>query len=96
MPIEFELGSQYLWAACPRRADYTQISPNIREDCRMYEGGKGGGVGAVITTPSAVLLPNTGGNVILTVIAVTGITIGSAILLTTLIRFVAKRAYNQA
>ncbi len=47
----------------------------------MYEGGKGGGIGGVTTTSSAILLPNTGGNVILTIIAVTGITVGSAILI---------------
>ncbi|MEJ0072610.1 MAG: hypothetical protein WDN27_00745 [Candidatus Saccharibacteria bacterium] len=62
----------------------------------MYEGGKGGGIGGVTTTSSAILLPNTGGNVILTIIAVTGITVGSAILVSTLIRFVAKRAYTKA
>lgn len=58
----------------------------------MYVGGMGGGcaIGGVC------LLPNTGGNVILTVIAVTGIVVGSAILLSTLIRFVAKRAYHRA
>jgi hypothetical protein len=58
----------------------------------MYEGGKGGG--AVGIVGGAVLLPNTGGNVILQIVAVTSIVVGSAIVLSTLVRLVAKRAYR--
>jgi hypothetical protein len=58
----------------------------------MYEGGKGGG--AVLG--GSIVLPNTGGNTILTIAAIASITIGSAILLSTLVRFVAKRAYTKA
>lgn len=54
----------------------------------MYEAGKG--AGPVVS--GAVLLPNTGGNTILTFAAIASIVIGSAILLSTFARFVAKRA----
>lgn len=53
----------------------------------MY--GKGAGCSVV---SGCVLLPNTGGNTVLTVVAIAGITIGSAILVSTLVRFVAKKA----
>jgi hypothetical protein len=42
----------------------------------------------------AILLPNTGGNVPLTVAALTTIVVGSAILLTSAVRIVAKKAYK--
>lgn len=58
----------------------------------MYTPGMGGG-GASVTT-GAVLLPNTGGNVILQVVAVASILVGTAILLSTVARVVAKRAYK--
>jgi LPXTG-motif cell wall-anchored protein len=56
----------------------------------MYEGGKG--AGAVAT--GSVVLPNTGGNSILTFAAIASIAIGSAILLSTAVRFVASKAYK--
>jgi hypothetical protein len=56
----------------------------------MYEGGKG--AGAVAT--GGIVLPNTGGNTILTVAAIASIVIGSAILLSTVVRYVAKKAYS--
>jgi hypothetical protein len=59
----------------------------------MYEGGKGGG-GAAGIVGGAIVLPNTGGNVILQIVALTSIVVGSAIVLSTLIRLVAKRAYK--
>jgi hypothetical protein len=40
----------------------------------------------------ALILPNTGGNSVLTVVAYTSMVVGSAILLTSVIRFVAKKA----
>ncbi len=58
----------------------------------MYEGGKG--AGAIVT--GGIVLPNTGGNAILTFAAIASIVIGSAILLSTLVRFVAKKAYTKA
>ena len=59
----------------------------------MYSNaGKGGG--AVLT--GGVLLPNTGGNTILTFVAIASIVIGAAILVSTLARFVAKRALTKA
>jgi hypothetical protein len=59
----------------------------------MYEGGKGA-CGAVCTGGGAATLPNTGGNVLLTIVAWTAITVGVAIMITTIVRFVAKRAYQ--
>jgi hypothetical protein len=57
--------------------------------------GMGGGpVGPVATGAGGVLLPNTGGNVLLTVVAWTAIAVGTAIMVSTLVRFVAKRAYQ--
>ncbi len=53
----------------------------------MYEGGKG--AGAVVT--GGVVLPNTGGNEILTVIAITSIVVGAIILLSTIARLVVSR-----
>ena len=61
----------------------------------MYEGGKGGG-GAAGIVGGSIVLPNTGGNVILTIVAISSIAIGSAILLSTIVRYVAKKAYNKA
>ena len=58
----------------------------------MYQGVKG--ATAVVT--GGIVLPNTGGNTILTFAAIASIAIGSAILLSTLVRFVAKRAYTKA
>lgn len=57
----------------------------------MY--GKGAGCSVV---SGCVLLPNTGGNTVLTIVAIAGITIGSAILVSTLVRFVAKKALIKA
>lgn len=58
----------------------------------MYEGGKGAGAIA----GGAILLPNTGGNTILTIVSIASIVIGSAIVLSTVVRFVAKKAYTKA
>ncbi len=54
----------------------------------MYEGGKG--AGAVVT--GSVVLPNTGGNRVLTVIAVTSIAVGAIIVASTIVRFAASKA----
>lgn len=54
----------------------------------MYEGGKGGG--PIIA--GSVILPNTGGNRVLTAIAVTSIAVGAVIVVTTIVRFAVKRA----
>ena len=57
----------------------------------MY--GKGAGCSVV---SGCVLLPNTGGNTVLTIVAIAGITIGSASLVSTFARFVAKKAFTKA
>lgn len=54
----------------------------------MYEGGKNGGL-PIVT--GSVILPNTGGNSALTAIAVTSIAVGAIIVITTIVRFAAKR-----
>lgn len=46
------------------------------------------------TGVGAVVLPNTGGNTMLTVAAIVSMTIGGAILLSVFARFVMKRAYK--
>lgn len=53
----------------------------------MYEGGKG--AGAVVT--GSVVLPNTGGNRVLTVLAVTSIAVGAVIVVSTLVRLAANK-----
>jgi hypothetical protein len=58
----------------------------------MYEGGKG--AGPIATGSGAILLPNTGGNSLLTIVAITAIIVGSAIMISTVVRFMAKRAYK--
>jgi hypothetical protein len=61
----------------------------------MYEGGKGAGpVGPVATGGGSLLLPNSGGNMLLTIVALTAIAVGVAIMVSTVVRFVAKRAYQ--
>jgi hypothetical protein len=57
----------------------------------MY--GKVLGASTVVGT-GAIALPNTGGNVALTIAAITTITVGGAILLSTVVRAVAKKAYK--
>lgn len=62
----------------------------------MY-GGKGGGgsVAAIVpTTAGIAVLPNTGGNPVLLVASLLSIAVGSAILLSTAVRFIAKKASN--
>jgi hypothetical protein len=54
----------------------------------MY-GGKGG-VGPLVG--GAIVLPNTGGNTVLTIVAIAGIVVGGAILLSTLARTLVKKA----
>lgn len=61
----------------------------------MYEGGKGGG-GAAGIVGGSLVLPNTGGNVILTIVSIVSIVIGSAILVSTVARYMAKKAYTKA
>jgi hypothetical protein len=55
-----------------------------------------GGKGAGPLVGGAIVLPNTGGNTILTVVAIASIAVGGAMLLSTLVRVMAKRAYNKA
>jgi len=51
-----------------------------------------GGKPTVPLVGGAVLLPNTGGNTILTIVAYVGLVVGGAILLSSLVRMVAKKA----
>lgn len=60
----------------------------------MYQPGMGGGGGCALS--GCVLLPNTGGNTILTVIAISAIAVGSAIVLSTIARMIAKKAFTKA
>lgn len=54
----------------------------------MYEPGRGAGP----LVSGGILLPNTGGNTILTVIAITAIAVGAAIVLSSVVRTIAKKA----
>lgn len=56
----------------------------------MYEGGRGAGV----VLGSSIVLPNTGGNGVLRFMAVAGIVVGATILVTSLVRVIAARAYK--
>lgn len=67
----------------------SHVSLNSKGDS-MYEGGKG--AGAVAT--GSVILPNTGGNRVLTAIAVTSIAVGVAIVVTTIVRFAVNKAHK--
>jgi hypothetical protein len=51
-------------------------------------------LGASTTTAGALMLPNTGGNRALAVVALTSIVVGVAILLSTAVLLVAKKAYK--
>lgn len=51
-------------------------------------------LGGATAGAGALVLPNTGGNSLLTVAAYTGIVVGVAILATSVIRLVAKKAYR--
>jgi len=42
----------------------------------------------------ALILPNTGGNTLLTVVSIVSITVGGVILLSTAVRFGAKKVYK--
>jgi len=70
------------------------INHIYKEERFMYEGGKG--AGPVGIAGGAILLPNTGGHIILTIVAITSITVGAAITLSILARWIAKRAYTKA
>lgn len=50
--------------------------------------------GSGLTGAGAILLPNTGGNGVLTMLAITSIVIGAAIIVSTLVRLAAKKAYK--
>lgn len=47
-----------------------------------------------VTVPAAIILPNTGSNRILTVAAATTLAVGIVATISTVARFVAKRAYK--
>jgi hypothetical protein len=58
----------------------------------MY--GSGSVLGASATTAGILILPNTGSNTMLQVVAISSIVIGSLIILTTVIRLIAKKVYK--
>ena len=53
-----------------------------------------GVLGATTTTAAAIVLPNTGSNSALTVVATVSLVTGVSILATTVARMVAKHVYN--
>jgi hypothetical protein len=53
-------------------------------------------IGVANLAGGAIVLPNTGGHVVLTIVALTSITVGAAILLSIFGRWVAKKAYTKA
>ncbi|HYH75117.1 MAG TPA: LPXTG cell wall anchor domain-containing protein [Candidatus Saccharimonadales bacterium] len=56
----------------------------------MYQGV----LGAAITVPAAVVLPNTGDNTLLTVTAIVTVAVGAAIIVTSVARTVVKKAHK--
>lgn len=63
----------------------------------MYTPGQGGGsplTGIASTVTGVAVLPNTGGNMLLAVIAAVNLVVGVVIISTTVARFVAKKAHN--
>ncbi|HUB93944.1 MAG TPA: hypothetical protein VMB52_05580 [Verrucomicrobiae bacterium] len=60
----------------------------------MYEGNGGKGAGPIVAGGGAILLPNTGGNSLLTIVAITAIVVGVAIMISTAVRFALKRVYK--
>lgn len=51
-------------------------------------------IGTTTTAAGVMVLPNTGGNTALRVVAITSIAVGGAILLTSVVRMVAKKVYK--
>jgi len=60
----------------------------------MYGSGNGSVLGATTTTAGIAVLPNTGDNTLLFVVAITSVIIGLLIILTTVIRLIAKKIYR--
>ncbi len=61
----------------------------------MYGGRGSGSLAPLASTAAGVaLLPNTGGNPLLMVVSIVSILTGSVILLSTLARYAAKKAYK--
>lgn len=58
----------------------------------MYSGGVV--LGAATTATAAVVLPNTGSNQVLTIVAFTSMICGITIVVTSVARFVAKKAFK--
>lgn len=52
--------------------------------------------GVASVTAGAIILPNTGGHIILQIVAFTCIAVGTAILLSYFARWIAKRNYSKA
>jgi hypothetical protein len=74
-------------------AAYTAVQPFLIFKGGLMYGGLGGG-GAASLASGAIVLPNTGGNTVLTVVAIASMSVGGAILLSTLARFVSKKAHK--
>ena len=58
----------------------------------MYSGGVV--LGASTTVASAIVLPNTGGNVLLTVSSVLALVVGVAVLVSSVARLIAKKSFK--
>lgn len=66
------------------------ITTNISGENPMYQGL----LGTAVTVPAAIILPNTGGNSLLTITAVVSILVGVTIIVTSAARMVAKKAHK--
>ena len=61
----------------------------------MYGSGNASGLSAALPTAAGVVvLPNTGDNHVLFFVALASVIIGSVIVITTIIRMIAKRVYR--
>jgi hypothetical protein len=60
----------------------------------LGNGAAGGLVAVVPTVAGIVILPDTGENHVLFVVALTSVVIGSLIVITTIIRMIAKKVYK--
>lgn len=60
----------------------------------MYEGKGADPIATVAVVTGGVVLPNTGGNKLVTGLAIASITVGAAILVSTIVRFAVKKAHK--
>lgn len=60
----------------------------------MYEGKGAEPVAVVAAVTGGVVLPNTGGNRLVAGLAIASITVGAAIIVSTIVRFAVKKAHK--